>query len=1013
MKKDLIGSVCDVSDNTPVRKKVGDSKDIQSVSVSSFLSDARKSSRVEDSAASKEAFKLLKLNRTDRRRSLSKMTDSVRRRTLAEMCRLRRKIADSAFDPELTWAVDNYRVYSDADSEEILEKRLENNTLPKEVIAWFKAIREGRPEAIVEKLYMKMKNAQMKPVKDDSVEEYLEEGEDQEDKVEEATDNGVREAVELSENTESIVNDLKSKLNDKATEFVSSIVEVVNSVIPKAISTEAVESTKDEVEDVITSDDSDEEFEDVSEEELSETKVSDAEGVPTKLLGVIKEGGSIRVPYKIKSVSVKKTRFGFGKYAIDIVLDKPFDKGAAASISKLISKMYSEADSRYLPKVTVKGDKIRVVLSKKGEGDSSEVEVVDSEESRSVRDAVYSWAMSNSESLATTAIDSEVEIMLEGLLESLKSVDSEFSKEGKSIVYGTDPFIDYRVGMVMVSNNSFIPQVSDTGVQAFSKGFADAAESLYEVYNPTETVESVEEEEVVEDSKSGCKVAYIKDDSGFVIVMTDLHGRDRKYVTETGETKDISEAKRFSDVKEAFHHMMNLSKEGKLTHSIYNSIPMAVADSKEIGELTDEVVDKVLEKVEKDVQERLKDKGIEVSDSVEEDLLKAEQETDTNPTPEQKESGDYRKGECDIQGLTVVIENPKGSVRSGVDSDGKEWSTKMNNTYGYFKGTKSADGDDVDVFIGDNLSSENVFVIDQVNPETGEFDEHKVMLGFDDSESARQAYLSNYEEGWQGLGDITKVNIEAFKEWLNKGSRKKPMTEYIKLTDSMDPNEDKDENIFIGWDREKLKDYYDRLKKKTLSKEERKEFGVYDSVSDEEILLKMEDALNYNIPPKSRVLLKATPHEGGRNRYDMSHTRTTFSEVRDTKEAFNRVLSIASKVVGDSITMDSYQEAVKSDNSTILDAVSESVMTTGDLDLVCPSLYKKKLTDPYWVVDDATDLEESFNVEIPEGMLGKPAAVYSNTPAIGDEFVKGGDREVVVYPLSEGVNLYVISIDEE
>ncbi len=75
----------------------------------------------------------------------------------------------------------------------------------------------------------------------------------------------------------------------------------------------------------------------------------------------------------------------------------------------------------------------------------------------------------------------------------------------------------------------------------------------------------------------------------------------------------------------------------------------------------------------------------------------------------------------------------------------------------------------------------NVFVVDQVNKD-GSFDEHKVMYGFSDMESARQAYLSNYEEGWQGLGNITEVSKENFKAWIDSSKRKtKPFAEYMSV----------------------------------------------------------------------------------------------------------------------------------------------------------------------------------------------------------------------------------------
>ena len=155
-----------------------------------------------------------------------------------------------------------------------------------------------------------------------------------------------------------------------------------------------------------------------------------------------------------------------------------------------------------------------------------------------------------------------------------------------------------------------------------------------------------------------------------------------------------------------------------------------------------------------------------------------EAKVDTNPTEAQKEAGNYRKGHIKVDGLDITIEQPKGSIRRGTDANGKQWESEMHNTYGYIRGTESVDGDHIDIFLSDNPTEGKVFVVDQVNKD-GSFDEHKVMYGFSDMESARQAYLSNYEEDWQGLGNITEVSKEDFKAWIDSSKRKtKPFTEY-------------------------------------------------------------------------------------------------------------------------------------------------------------------------------------------------------------------------------------------
>lgn len=174
-------------------------------------------------------------------------------------------------------------------------------------------------------------------------------------------------------------------------------------------------------------------------------------------------------------------------------------------------------------------------------------------------------------------------------------------------------------------------------------------------------------------------------------------------------------------------------------------------------------------------------------------LFDEELKVNTNPSEAQKEAGNYKKGHVKINGFDVSIEQPAGSVRSGKDASGKEWSQVMNNTYGYIRGTKGVDGDHIDVFLGPDMNSDMVYVVDQVNTD-GSFDEHKVMMGFSSLEDARSAYLSNYEEGWKGLGNITGVALDDFKKWIDSSIRKtKPFSEYkgIKREES-DTSQDND-----------------------------------------------------------------------------------------------------------------------------------------------------------------------------------------------------------------------------
>lgn len=666
--------------------------------------------------------------------------------------------------------------------------------------------------------------------------------------------------------------------------------------------------------------------------------------------------------------------------------------------------------------------------------------IQDSEESDAVKRIVYNWLKKYSSELTTNAESTPRRDAFEELAADLNVIDEKFEYSDSiecEVDYDGDLFMKDDASTLLVGGTSFIYQATDSGVEAIAEQASTAASELYDSYEP-EVEETFETEETLMDAldaiRSGLpvNVVRVQDDEGkFIIMMTDLFGRDRKFVTEDGETTNKDEAKRFSDKREAFNFMKSLSDAGKLTHSVFNSAPLQVTDD-DNDVLSDEAKEEVLKKVEEEVVERLKEKGVDVSDRIQDDgnaismvnkaIEEAEKETETDLTPEQKESGDYKKGHVKIQDFDIAIENPKGSVRSGVDKDGKEWSQEMHNTYGYFEGTKGKDSDDVDCFIGPNPLSEDIFVIDQLDKD-GNFDEHKVMLGFDSSEEAREAYLSNYEDGWTGLGDITKVNIEDFRKWVQKDDvRSKPFTEYLKVTDAMDPNEDGDERVFVNWDADKLMEYYDKVRKRKVSKEDYPSLKVKD---DEELgeekyaefeqkLLEALKALGIDPEEGEDPQLpvpKAEVKEGKDNTYDAPHNSTTFRNLRDTEAALSKVLEIASKLAGKDkvLSVEEYKKILEdSPEDPILPVIADSTFTVGELDLICPDLYKRKFTDKFWVADSIESLGDSFNIEIPEQFKEKSALV-STSPINTKGFVVDS---ILEYPYSESHKLYVAPLKE-
>lgn len=152
------------------------------------------------------------------------------------------------------------------------------------------------------------------------------------------------------------------------------------------------------------------------------------------------------------------------------------------------------------------------------------------------------------------------------------------------------------------------------------------------------------------------------------------------------------------------------------------------------------------------------------------------------PTDAQKEAGNYAKGHVSLQGLDISIENPRGSERSGKRPDGSTWSHTMSDHYGYIRRTEGADGEHVDVYIGPKPESKRVYVVDQIDQQTGKFDEHKVMLGFTDRGAAERAYKSNFDKGWK-MGHVRGMSMDDFKTWLKEGDTAKPVHQATAVAD--------------------------------------------------------------------------------------------------------------------------------------------------------------------------------------------------------------------------------------
>lgn len=155
--------------------------------------------------------------------------------------------------------------------------------------------------------------------------------------------------------------------------------------------------------------------------------------------------------------------------------------------------------------------------------------------------------------------------------------------------------------------------------------------------------------------------------------------------------------------------------------------------------------------------------------------------TDINPSPAQISAGNYRKGKINIQGIPVSIETAKGQVRGGVGADGQPWENQNDLAhYGYItaQGQMGTDGDHVDAYVGPHPSSPVAYVVDQVDPQTGMFDESKAILGANTEKEARAIYDAGFSDGSgpKRLGAITKMPMVPFKDWLKNGDMHAPLS---------------------------------------------------------------------------------------------------------------------------------------------------------------------------------------------------------------------------------------------
>lgn len=154
----------------------------------------------------------------------------------------------------------------------------------------------------------------------------------------------------------------------------------------------------------------------------------------------------------------------------------------------------------------------------------------------------------------------------------------------------------------------------------------------------------------------------------------------------------------------------------------------------------------------------------------------AASEADPNPTPAQAEAGNYKKGHIRWNGLDLAIETAKGEERRGTAKDGTEWSVTMPAHYGDLKRTEGADGDPLDFYMGDNPDSNTVVIVNQVDPKTRKFDEHKIIFGTHGVDDALKLYRAGFSDGSgdSRIGSYSATDVDSFKGWMKDQNTTKP-----------------------------------------------------------------------------------------------------------------------------------------------------------------------------------------------------------------------------------------------
>lgn len=144
------------------------------------------------------------------------------------------------------------------------------------------------------------------------------------------------------------------------------------------------------------------------------------------------------------------------------------------------------------------------------------------------------------------------------------------------------------------------------------------------------------------------------------------------------------------------------------------------------------------------------------------------------------------------------------------------------------------------------------------------------------------------------------------------------------------------------------------------------------------------------------------------NTLDIPHTASTYHRVRNTRKVLDSVLSVASEIMGECISAANYKSLCKSSSKAAkakVQRVVDTAVVMNELDLICPDLYKRKLTDSYWVCDNASHVSDSFKLDA--AFAAGHGCLVSNAPLDADVVA---DREVSSFKLKNGSELHVVLV---